>query len=85
MWLLRVIEAAGYSADSYSGRGMYGRKCIAVFTDGIGDGGYRGALASIVEAAEDCAEAAAILRGIVTDEWGKNGTVIYWPDVEWLE
>ncbi len=33
--LITMIGSAGYGVDRYSGRGMYGKECIAVMTDAL--------------------------------------------------
>lgn len=76
--LTEIIESAGYEAESYSGRGMYGKQCVS-FSAEVRD---MSALADLVERAEDTDEAADILRGMTTDRLGL-GTVFYWRRVAW--
>ena len=81
--LVDIIEDAGYEADSYSGRCMYGAECVSIFTDD-----------SEFEVATMMAAAAQRLGCF--DEWTEVacrtkrdlmglGIVLYWPSVAWPE
>jgi len=68
---LALFENFDCTPRSYSGRGMYGKECLAVTSDCdeaefIYDCGARGA---------PCPK---------TDSMGK-GTVFYWPSIRWAE
>ena len=78
--LIALIEAAGYDPAPYSGRVMYGRRCVsfvagpaAAATDVMADLGAE---------SDDLAEYVATLRAVRMDEMGRD-TVFHWPDVAW--
>lgn len=67
-----------HDVRSYSGRGMNGRKCLAVTTT---DGqSVLHLLSQIVSGCEDVEEAEELLRSARTDAMGTE-TVVYWPRV----
>lgn len=80
VWLLNIIGAAGHDARSYSGRGMYGKRCVGVTIDGS----LLGFLADLVEECEDTHDGAILMRAAQTDQMGR-GTIVYWPRAEWLD
>lgn len=75
--LADLLADAGYKARSYSGRGMYGARCVSVNLDGLSEllaiGG------AIRAAAPDDVDRLA--RDARTDSMGM-GTVVYWPSLE---
>jgi hypothetical protein len=75
-----VAENMGIRCFSYSGRGMYGKRCLALDIDG--DTSLIGAVveiaAELAQAGED--DALGDLRDGVTDSLGL-GTVLYFPGV----
>ncbi len=78
-----IIEMAGYETRSYSGRGMYGKECLA-FTADAGTLSFVVA-ADLMEAAlytgEDFIEPVlAAMRGVKTDSLGR-GAVFYFPSI----
>jgi len=83
-----LFEDAQYEAFAYSGRGMYGDRCLAVTTDS--PGGAAQAVLDVVQAcaengaAEDVLELVRLLRGSRTDSMGRD-TVVYWPGLSWEE
>jgi len=77
-WLVEIIEAAGYEAQSYSGRYMYGKRCVSLKSDE----GETKILANLVEECDDTREAAELIRRCRTDSMGR-GIVLYWPIVAW--
>ena len=63
---------------SYSGRAMYGARCVAIDGDNVLD-----AVAKIVEAWKDATyELAQLLRRARYDNMGM-GMVLYFPEIEW--
>lgn len=81
-----VINQAGYDPYAYSGRFMYGEKCIAFNTD---DSVFS-AIANLIEATlfleyDDLMyELSDMLRKARTDSMGL-GTVIYFPSIKFEE
>ena len=80
-----IIEMAGYETRSYSGRGMYGKECLAFTVDGRAE--EFAVAADLMNAALDAGEdfvvvepVLAAMRGIRTDSMGL-GTVFYFPGV----
>lgn len=81
--LMDSLHSCGYEPRSYSGRGMYGRKCLAVSDDCPTD--------VIVNVAVDmlenfdsgeAIEVLESLRGACQDSLGMS-MVIYWPNLDW--
>jgi hypothetical protein len=66
---VRALEEAGYEAVSYSGRGMYGEKCVGV------------RVGSAIEAGE---LTAVVGHRPTTDSMGM-GVIAYWPAISWVE
>ena len=69
---------APYGLRLYSGRGMYGRQCWSITTEG-GQSPIK-LLADVIVGCEDLDQAAELLRRATTDDMGRN-TVIYWPTI----
>lgn len=82
------IEGAGYEAASYSGRGMFGKTCLS-FTVEAGDTECA-ATAKIMLAAIEAPDwkaddvACSAFEDARTDQMGM-GTVVYFPDLPWVE
>jgi hypothetical protein len=78
------IEAAGYEARSYSGRGMYGAQCVGVDLDrGVSE--FRLAIDLAVACVHDGeSEQVAELGHLATssDSMGL-GSIVYFPSVKW--
>lgn len=71
--LINLIRDADGEPYSYSGRAMYGRRCVAVSD------------IKLHELVYQCAhtrQAGDLLRSMRTDSMGL-GKVFYWPNVEW--
>ena len=66
----------------YSGRGMFGKQCVAVVTET--DLPWTEILADLVEACDDCSEAASLVRSVRMDSMGMQ-TVLYWPSIAFDE
>jgi hypothetical protein len=84
----RWLEYAQHEPREYSGRCMYGERCLAVTTDSASE-----AATVILDVLQACAEngdvddvkeAIALLRGSRTDAMGR-GVVVYWPDIKWAD
>ena len=76
--LIKTIEAAGYDAQAYSGRGMMGRKCVSFTANGL----IQQAMGDLVAACDNIDDAMEIIRKVSTDSMGL-GTVFYWKSVVW--
>lgn len=78
---LDTLENSAYDADaktrSYSGRAMFGARCIAIEIDGINN------LAKffVSLAANDLTLAAKMASGVRTDSLGL-GMIAYWPSID---
>lgn len=74
-WEGFVSEAdlRGYSVRTYSGRGMYGKECLAIAIDGS---------QKFAAVGWACSQMPAWLElgGVLEDSMGL-GIVVYWPDV----
>ena len=75
-----IIEAAGYKTRSYSGRGMYGKECLAVSLRDVSESEF---YADLVEKTNgsDALRVAKALRNMRTDSLGR-GIVLYFPSIE---
>lgn len=93
---IELLETAGYKPESYSGRAMYGYRCVAVIIDG--PQGLVGLGLALAEACDtdETGEGGPLpdelttlihflRRGERTDSMGRTGTVVYWPDIAWPE
>lgn len=80
--LIEALENAGYTARSYSGRGMYGRNCIGVDLNHAGDlfrlGVDVGSALGLLGAAD------VDLVAPRTDSMGM-GIIAYWEWIDWPE
>ena len=88
--LKTLIEAAGYEAYSYSGRGMFGRKCVGLTCSDVNT-----AIADLFEAVfdgvgdyDECMEVHSALcdalRSSAQDSMGYD-RVLYFKSVEWQD
>jgi len=86
--LQEIVEDAGFETQSYSGRGMYGKKCLS-FNLESGENEFDAflsiaeAIQSYVESHDDGLELEDItphFMGARSDSMGL-GTVIYFPDI----
>ena len=83
-WLEALVASCGYEPRSYSGRGMYGRECLA-FTIGSGADQPANPLGVVAEIVAACPEQwedelIELFQDAKTDQMGL-GTVIYFPGV----
>lgn len=87
--LQSMIEEAGYECQSYSGRAMYGKRCLAV----VLDAGKLGRLVqSMMETCLNCEpDDADAMNDAIKDvrdmRWDNMGfdMVYYWPDVPYTD
>jgi hypothetical protein len=82
--LIRAIEAAEFEPQSYSGRGMYGKRCVGFVTDGDLFSAGAAVAAALVDQdlahrVEDLAE-----LGVSRDSMGHD-TIVYFRGVPWPE
>lgn len=90
--LKQIVEDAGYSPRSYSGRGMHGRKCLSVNLDR--DESELDMMLDIAESIQayvetedeglELEDVTAYFKGAKSDSMGL-GSVIYFPDIDWEE
>jgi hypothetical protein len=81
--LIELLEDAECEPRSYSGRGMYGRRCVAVVPDSYSSEGHVAALTMLYAADEtEQQELVTIWRDVQSDGMGR-GIVIYFPNIEW--
>lgn len=76
--LYNILEKAGLAIRKYSGRGMYGKECIAAEYNSQSD------LAYIIESCDDVDQAAYLFRNAKYDSMGL-GSVVYWPYIAFPE
>ncbi len=78
--LVELFQDAGYEPRSYSGRGMYGKECLAVSCENPVE-----TVLDVIWAASNIQEVERVvtaLRGSRTDSLGRS-EVLYFPNVEW--
>jgi len=88
--LQEIVEDAGFDAQPYSGRGMYGRKCLSFNLER--DENEFDAFLSIAEAIQSYVEShddgmelediTPYFMGAKSDSMGL-GLVVYFPEIEW--
>lgn len=81
--LTSLIELAGYAPVAYSGRGMFGKRCVGLTTDSS----LQNVLADLVtwmHLTYNTQEIAELIRDLRCDSMGR-GIVVYWPSVAWQE
>ena len=82
--IIRSAEAAGLELNSYSGRGMYGKRCVAIETDGSEANIIVALVRGVRDVSRDEADLNSLLEHIEdmqVDSMGR-GIVVYWPNVE---
>ena len=90
--LIELLENAGYDPASYSGRCMYGARCVSVtvptgdmLSVGVKLAGealndmseHDGDVLDVVEVVD------RLMANVRWDNMGRDDMVIYWPDVAW--
>lgn len=76
-----VLESTIDGVRSYSGRGMYGRSCLGVETDDLGD--LFAAVLEELEGEEDTQDVQPAFKSMRTDSMGR-GTIVYFPSVPFV-
>jgi hypothetical protein len=82
-----AIEGAGYAVRDYSGRGMYGKYCLAVESDDSPEQVLLSIVGEYTYTADNLDEVRALteaLKGCQTDTLGR-GAILYWPGIEWVD
>jgi hypothetical protein len=80
---VNALQDDGHNLYSYSGRGMYGKQCIAVDIDG-GVASFMFKLGLLLgETSPEEVDAFTDLT-ICTDSMGR-GSVVYFPSLEWKD
>lgn len=85
MELQELAQIAELKVRSYSGRGMFGKECVGISADNVGD-----TLADLLQAAKDAEDDESVdvvidaLRDMRTDNLGR-GVVVYFPSFEWKD
>jgi hypothetical protein len=77
--LIEILEDAELSPESYSGRAMYGARCVSV--SGALVEAAVGAAAVLV-AGDDAEDVAHLMSTTKSDSLGL-GIVLYWPSMRW--
>lgn len=84
-WFVDALREAGHEPISYSGRAMYGKKCVGVVHDGSAMK-IAGDLVSVLfyenSDSESLRELSGILEESREDSMGLK-SIVYWPCVEW--
>lgn len=83
MNLQELLYAADFEVFSYSGRGMYGKSCVAIRCSSVASGLMQifEAILSNYDNDEDRWEALEVVQRLSSDKLGYD-TVLYWPNVE---
>lgn len=77
-----TLESTLDGVRSYSGRGMYGRSCLGIETDDIGD--VFAAVLEELEGEEDTQDIQLAFKDMRTDAMGRS-TIVYFPTVPFVE
>ncbi len=79
--LQAILEDAGLETRSYSGRGMFGDKCLGIVTDDVGD-----VFEAVINGVDDDNrdEVARAMRGLRTDSMGLS-TIVYFRNTAWVD
>ena len=70
-----ILNEMNYDPYSYSGRGMYGKTCVAINLDND---------AQLWDLAFELGKKSEYFPAPKTDSMGK-GIVVYWPSIQWEE
>lgn len=75
-----IIESAGYQTRTYSGRGMYGKECLAVSLHDVSEQEF---YADLIEKTDgsDAKQVSSALRNARMDNLGR-GTILYFPSIQ---
>ena len=77
-----LLRDAGFKPRSYSGRGMYGKECVAISAESEAGAGYAIARQNATKDYEINLD--MIMNRVKTDSLGKS-VVLYWPSLEWTQ
>ena len=82
----QILEAAGFECASYSGRGMYGEKCLSFTIEGNAAAKIGRVFADVLEVIEpeENEVASHAFRRMREDSLGRS-TVLYFPGVPFAE
>lgn len=75
--LQELLESIGLSPMAYSGRGMYGKECLAVV---LTRGTYGQVLQDLADALPDLGDLVKILRDMRMEALGHD-TIAHWPEI----
>lgn len=76
-----ILESTVDGVRSYSGRGMYGRSCLGVETDDVGD--LFAAVLEELEGEEDTQDIQLAFKSMCTDSMGR-ATIVYFPAIPYV-
>jgi hypothetical protein len=76
-----LMQYANVEVSSYSGRNMYGEDCCAIYCDSLSHTLAR--MVQVIDNSVDASVVAEALENMQTDSFGKNGTVIYFPNIKY--
>jgi len=83
--LQTFFECCGFECQSYSGRAMYGKRCLAVVPDATEGGFIADCVEQACRAPDECtSEVIKALRTLRTDSMGL-GEVYYFPGIPYTE
>lgn len=77
-----ILENSGFDVRSYSGRAMYGKSCLGVEVDNLGE--FISILLESVQGEEDTRDLQEAFLNLKQDQMG-HGIVLYFPDVEFTD
>jgi hypothetical protein len=80
---VELLEEAGFEPFSYSGRGMYGKRCVAVTVTSFGRF-FADILLALEGEETDLEELASIFEGMHWDSMGYD-SVCYFPRIPWAD
>lgn len=77
----------GFEVRSYSGRCMYGRRCLAVVVPDV-LAALQGIFEGLADRLDDLDQVRDLCESLgnpSSDQMGRSDGVLYWPSVEWPE
>lgn len=86
----QTVEDMGYEPRSYSGRGMYGERCLGVTIDRDSNHNILEFVAALVHELsamddEDAEEALDFIKSAINSDSMGLGSVVYFPRVRWQD
>ena len=83
-YLQNILEEIGFDCFAYSGRAMYGNKCLAIRTDSFNNL-FADVILVAAEAEPEVTQIVAdAFRSMKTDSLGRD-TVVYFPDAKYSD